>query len=782
MRKNIDTLEFPKATTAAERSSLQRINQHVWFRTEEGISVIYVHGMPWHRFAATCGMDRRIVGATLVMAGLASTVDVVQNLQLNRTTLYFDRQRLASGGIQSLAQLKKGPKGPTRGTPELKRRAKRLLKQDMPKIEIARVLGLGRATLHRMLRGESRSSDGAAQLGLSGTEPEVADRAQGQGPDLPDNETSSEDQAGRNPVNASATPEPVAPAPAIELGFEPVEVHPECTTARDLDRSVERVFARFGVITEAAVKFVPGKDLRYVGSMLIIPALVVMGFFAGVEAVYGRMKNGFYGLRHTIMTLALMLTLRIKRAEHLSGKSPAALGRLLGLDRAPEVKTLRRKLREIASFGRAHKLLQRFGRMLAERNEDALGFLYVDGHVRAYSGKRKISKAYMTRLRLALPATSDFWVHDANGEPLFVVTGEAVASLTRQLMPILDQVRGFLPAETRATVVFDRGGWSPKLFRKIIDAGFDILTYRKGRCPRYPAKDFSEHRLTVNGREVSYRLRDGVVRLGAGLQLRCVVRDKNGHQTHVVTNRRDLSAAEVAYRMFERWRQENYFKYARDEFALDALDTYEVELDDAERTVPNPARKKLDKTIRTCRRHEKELEAELGRAIDRNDESHRPTARGFKISHSALRKKLSDVRDKIKKLGQRRRKLPPRVPLAETVEDKEQALKLEVERKHFMNGIKMAVYRAETALFRMLAGSYRRNENEGRALLREAFRSSGSLEVKGGYLHVTLDCLSAPRRTRAIAALCAQLNETDVRIPGASLRLRFAVQGDKCLF
>jgi len=24
------------------------------------------------------------------------------------------------------------------------------------------------------------------------------------------------------------------------------------------------------------------------------------------------------------------------------------------------------------------------------------------------------------------------------------------------------------------------GGWSPKLFRQLVDAGFDILTYRKG--------------------------------------------------------------------------------------------------------------------------------------------------------------------------------------------------------------------------------------------------------------------------------------------------------------
>lgn len=97
-------------------------------------------------------------------------------------------------------------------------------------------------------------------------------------------------------------------------------------------------------------------------------------------------------------------------------------------------------------------------------------------------------------------------------------------------------------------------------------------------------------RAKLDGRWVKYRLHDQAVRFLKGtLRLRQVVRlCDDGHQTQVLTSRWDLRAVEVAYRMFERWRQENFFKYMREEFLLDALADYQVDPDDPTRTVPNP--------------------------------------------------------------------------------------------------------------------------------------------------------------------------------------------------
>jgi hypothetical protein len=736
---------LPQSTDTRE---VRSISARTWFEIEDDLCVVWVHGAPWHRFAWSNSLDRRVVGASMCLAGIAQAIEVARAFELNRDTLYRDRKRLSEGGLPAIARLRPGPNGPSKATPELERRAKRLFAAGHSKRAIARRLGVSDGTVRGMLKGVT----------------------------VPDAEESATQREFVVEPIVSATPD--ARDSEEDSAFLPALPHPAETTERDLDRSMERVLARFGMITEADVRFVSGEKLRFVGALLILPALVASGFFKGVESVYGGLKNGFYGLRHTVMTLALMLTLRVKRAEHLTGIPPAALGRLLGLDRAPEVKTLRRRLHEMATLGKANQLLRWFAEHLAHEEPEVVGFLYIDGHVREYTGKRTISKAYSTRRRLALAATTDYWVNDANADPLFVVTGSVSSQLTKYLLPIIEDVCDLLPEGQRPTFIFDRGGWSPKLFRKIIDTGCDFITYRKGNCPTYRVADFTEHRLIVNGREVSYQLRDGWARPGAKLQLRCIVRrDEGGNQIPLLTNNTDLPAAEVVYRLSDRWRQENFFKYARDEYALDSLDTYRVEAETSERLVSNPARRKIDRAIKDLKTEAGQLEAELGRALDANKEGDRPTVRGFKIAHADVRRQLAEVGERIDKLVRRRRKLPTKIPATEAVAPGKEAVRLETEHKHLTNVIKMAVYRAESALFRILGPHHCRNEDEGRALLREAFRSSGSLEVVDGELRVLLDPLSAPRRSRAIAALCADLNTTRTRIPGTSLRLRFGVRG-----
>lgn len=140
------------------------------------------------------------------------------------------------------------------------------------------------------------------------------------------------------------------------------------------------------------------------------------------------------------------------------------------------------------------------------------------------------------------------------------------------------------------------------------------------------------------------------------------------------------------------------FRYAGEELDLDGLDTYELELADPERSVPNAQRTKLDKAIAGWRKQAKALEAQLGRAIDTDEEVPPPNTQYFKMTHSALRAELALIREKLAQL----KGLPKRIAVRETVGENEQALALTVEHKHFMNILKMAVYRAETALYRML--------------------------------------------------------------------------------
>jgi len=374
-----------------------------------------------------------------------------------------------------------------------------------------------------------------------------------------------------------------------------------------------------------------------------------------------------------------------------------------------------------------------------------------------------------------MPATTDYWVNDATGDPLFVVTAEANAGLVKMLPGILEQVRA-LVGRRRVTVVFDRGGYSPRLFQQILAVGFDFLTYRKGRYPRIPRNQFHPHRTVVQGRSISYVLADQEVRLLKGkLRLRQVTRlMDNGHQTPILTSRRDLSAARVAFRMFERWRQENFFKYLREEFALDALAEYAVMPDDPTREVPNPAWAAADAQLRQAHAQLDRLEAEYGVEAFTNLEAQRRTMRGFKIAQGKLGQQIWEAWQRVFQWEARRAKIPSRVPV-QTV-TAEPVVKLAPELKHLTNLIKMVAYQAESDLLRAVAPHYARVDDEGRTLLQSALAGAADLEVTERELRVRLAPLSSPHRTRAIAALCEELNQSNTPFPGSSLRLCYGIK------
>ena len=106
--------------------------------------------------------------------------------------------------------------------------------------------------------------------------------------------------------------------------------------------------------------------------------------------------------------------------------------------------------------------------------------------------------------------------------------------------------------------------------------------------------------------------------------------------------------------------------------------------------------------------------------------------------------------------------VPARVPLGTLAPD---MARLDAETKQITHAIRMAAYNAETALARALDGHYARAGDEACALIREALTTSGDIRPGNGHLLIRLDPLTAPRRTRALAALCDQLTAAGAAIP-----------------
>jgi uncharacterized protein YpbB len=242
----------------------------------------------------------------------------------------------------------------------------------------------------------------------------------------------------------------------------------------------------------------------------------------------------------------------------------------------------------------------------------------------------------------------------------------------------------------------------------------------------------------------------------------------DGRQTTILTNRTDLHAVEVAYRVFNRWRQENFFKYMAEEFVLDALVEYGVDEVSEELDRPNPEWTKVDKRLRKAKEEVTRLEAELGAKASANQEATRRTMRGFKIAHAVLGKRLKQAKARLQRLYKKRKAIPKRIPASDLAT-------LKTEKKLIMDSIKMTAYQVETELFGMLQEHYARCDDEGRTLLHSVFQSSARLEVTDGQLRVTIAAQSSPHRTQALAALCEQLNTNATCFPGTDLPLLLAV-------
>jgi transposase len=749
-------------------SSTVVINARCSLRIEADERVIVVAGLPVHHYRAEDAVAEAYAMVFLVDSGFAQQTDVARAFGRSERTVRRHQGRYARGGMAALDR----PEGWRRGRRRIS--GKRLRTIEMLKSEglsnraIAHRLGVSEKAIRKQA-GASKPA-GNEQLAFAGMQAAAAPGppatcvtpTPSTGDDAARSMPATDDRAGD--CDPTATPD------------DDVEPVPMSLDGDASDRTFDRQLAYLGLLDDAAPLFRAGSSVPGVGVLLALPCLVESGLLRISRKLYGEIGPAFYGLRTTLLTLLFMALLRIKRPEHLKECDPAAFGRLLGLDRAPEVKTLRRRLTRLAAHHCAEQLGAELARLRVDQRGHLMGFLYVDGHVRAYHGQRAISSnAYVARRHLAMPASTDYWINDRTGDPLFVITGEVDAALTKALPRLLREVRDVV-GERRITIVFDRGGWSPKLFGTMIKDGFDVLTYRKGRCRHINERRFVRRRAELDGCSVDYLLHDQPVRFLKGkLRLRQVTRlCDNGHQTQVITSRWDLRDIEVAYRMFERWRQENFFKYMREEFLLDALVDYQIEPEDPTRTIRNPERRALDKEIRAVRADLARLEREYGAAAADNAEQRRPTMRGFKVAHGRLGKQLRAARARVAQLSEQRRDVPERVEVRDLNE--RAVVKLATERKHLTDIIKMVAYQAESDLLALLRPHYARVEQEGRTLLHELFAAAGDIRVSDSELRITLAPLSSPHRTHAAQALCQMLDQMATIFPGSRLRMRFAVR------
>jgi transposase len=743
---------------------------------------VFVHGNLAYAWDAGDTAGRRFAAVSMVRIKAATQLQVAEAFAVRPATVRRWGIAHAGAGVAGLLPEHKGPKRKSKLSDDTVAAIRRLRDGGASYRAVAAATGVSEGSVRNALKPDGADAQGDEPCAPTGCddplpqeqEQEAAVEAGAQ-PQVDAGREPEVDASGKDncPLCAGATDS------AVPVGV-PVLADPP-------GRGAERVLARFGLIASAPPVFAPCARAPLAGLLLGLPALAATGLLATAHEVYGGLPNGFYSLDAMLCEGVFRALLGEARVEGAVRVDPVALGRVLGLDRAPEVKTIRRKIGLLAAAGLAGEWITAMARRHVAARPEQAAVCYVDGHVRAYQGRRKIAKTHVPRLKFPAPATVETWVCDAAGDPLLVVMAEPAASLAGELRRLIPELRALVGDDRRVLVGFDRGGWSPALFADLDAAGFDTLTWRKGAAADIDEHAFTEHTHTdERGRTHTWRLADTAVALditdgprrGEVFEMRQISLHDSAatRQMHILTTRAELPAAEVRYRMGSRWRQENHYRYARIHFDLDSHDSYRAGADDPTRMVPNPAKKpayqQVEKARQTLRLAETTRDRELFAA------STPPPGATVVLTNAMINTINADTRAAENTLDAAlaaHKAIPARLPLSRVNPDQQV---LDTETKLIHHAIRIAAYNTAGSLARAILTDtgYTRADDEAHTLIRTALAGSGDIIPNHDTLHIRLDPLSAPRHTAAIAELCQALNDSNTVYPGTTLTLRYSVK------
>jgi len=562
-------------------------------------------------------------------------------------------------------------------------------------------------------------------------------------------------------------------------------------------RPIERVLASLGKLPGGArAQFESCRDVSYGGVLCALPALAENGLFRHLQTTFPTL-TGYYTTLHVILLLAYMALCRIRAVEQLQYESPGELGKLMGLDRVPEVRCLRQKLRQL-SQAQDDKAPDIWAGLLSkdwlDEDPQLAGTLYVDGHVRLYHGKKtELPRRYVSRQRLCLRGTTDYWVNDALGQPFFsierpidhgmleAIENDIVPRLLKDVpgQPTKEQLEAD-PFRSRFLLIFDREGYSPSFFRQMWEEHrIACITYHKFPKKDWPISEFSEVTATTpNGERVSMKLAERGSLVGAkdGMWMREVRKlTSGGHQTSLISTAYGREALQDALALFSRWCQENFFRYMMEHFAIDALSEYRTEeIPETNRPVVNPAWRDLNRQSRSVKGKLTQRQARFAALTLRPEADETKTAEWEK-KKSKLREEIEQLEHQVKSLKERMNSTPEHLEWDQFPEDAKFE-RLAPSRKRLTDTVKLVAYRAETAMSGLLRESLRR-EDDSRSLLRDLFRSDADIipHCDTKVLEVRIHTLANPRSNRAIQQLLGHLNATEATFPGTEFRLTYTI-------
>jgi transposase len=705
-------------------------------------------------WAESDGVGRRLALARLVNSGLATATEVAQLFGVHRNTVGRIAKQVEAGGTRAVLPRKPGPKRRHKVTAKVLQVLQQAVESGWSSYEAAREV--------RRRTGVELSHGHVWGLlhQLRQERPETLPM------DLEDAATNEPPVEEEEALSGEVVPAPEQPGEEPE--FEtPVPEGAPVNPLRHLP---------------------PGEAVRsrYLGLTLFYVAVEVTGLLALAEQVYQLTGPVRFGVRQVfwqLFCLALLQEPTIERVKHLLR---ADLGAVIGCGRAACVKTLRRKLAVLSGQGQAVTLGLRLARHWLDVGLLNASYLYVDGHMKVYSGKRLVREVWNSQRRMPLPGIEQYFVNDLRGRPLLVVSQDVSGNLAKSFPQVVAAIRQVL-GERHFTVIFDRGGYDGKLFASLVEQQIDFITYQRGEVA-LPVNQFRRREVRWRGKRVRLWLAEDTVDVGdSGPWRRIVLRTADGHQTPILTSLKAeaVAAARVTALMLARWRQENFFKYARSHLGLDVLTSYATD-PVPDRQVPNPEVKAAKNEVGRLRTMAGKVRAALGQTVvleaqqvSAPEDGTPPTTAAAKrvkrrtaATRETLLAQLQAIDAELAQVQARLTGLPQQVALHSLGQPQETP---QLEPKLIADAVKLAAYNAQSWLADRLVQRYP-HPGDLHDLLRAFAQLSGAITRQpNGTVHICLDPPDLPLYRSALEGLCQDLNLLHPHFPGTDIPVTYAV-------
>jgi len=533
----------------------------------------------------------------------------------------------------------------------------------------------------------------------------------------------------------------------------------------------------------------------YAGGLLSAPLLARYNFVPTLSRVITIATHEGYSLEELGLTLFYLDVFGFGSLEDFKRAYAEEFGVLMGRTQSPSLFTLRRFLHKVRKLGKGEALIDEFALTYLKSGLAAWGVMYIDGHFLPYYGLYPISKGWHGVRQMPMKGSYNFLTVDERFAPWLFLVRSSSEDLLQKIPELIEKARRIgeqagVSQERldKLIVVFDREGYSAELYRYLDgkDQGAGKRRALFISWAKYSDKwvnDLAEEQFNRVA-QVTYEIRKAEAipylettrPMNKYGKIRAVViqngRDKKRAAIYTNGVAEEIGAERIVQLICRRWGEENAIKELLHKHLINYTPGYVLEELAEQPLVDNPE-------VRELKRQRAGLVSELNRLkIELANHLLEPPAKKRRTpprSQKEVRDDITVVESKILLTDQQLEKLPSEVRFDEAHAG-EKLLKLNHEKKRFLDCIKVFVCNLKAEMCRLLLKHYGW-EKEVVPALAMIVERAGYVKLEGGRLEVTLRRFTDREIDYAARHLCEDLNGMQpVTLDKFHFPLRYHVQ------